>query len=266
MPSPSGPTFQLQEFEHSKAVVNECIEALKRDGAVIIRNVLDQDILEQIKKDIRPAFDRDVPYSNSNAFPKETRRANGLIGKSEAFSNRILGNQLYQAICNHLLTCSHQLTWGDQKRVKTTKPILDATTCFLVGPGSNDQPLHRDDSLHHNVLPEITAEGYRSGRDEIVAFFVAGTNTTKANGATRVIPGSHLWGMETMPSEADAVHAELCAGDGLIMLGSCFHGGSANTTKEESRLVLGVFMTKGINRTVRTSLSIMIRVNRNKMS
>ncbi|KAL3952728.1 hypothetical protein ACCO45_012671 [Purpureocillium lilacinum] len=246
---PLHPPCQFQEVDYRTAQAGECIKALKQDGAVILRNILDQSVLERIKEDVRPAFERDVPYTRSNAFPKETRRANGLIGKSVAFTEHIVGNQLYQSICDELLSCSHQMVWGDQKQTASAKPILDATTCFSVGPGAKNQPLHRDDSLHHNHLSEITAPEYTNGRDELVGFFVAGTDTTKANGATRVIPGSHLWGMDTMPREADAVHVELRAGDGLIMLGSCFHGGSANTTNDEYRIVLAVFMTKGINRT-----------------
>lgn len=245
-------TASFQQLEYASATAAACIQALRHDGAVILKNVLSSEVLDQIKQDVAPAFSRDVPFARSNVFPKETRRANGLIGKSPAFTNHIIGNALYQSVCDAILTKSHEMVWGAERHTKTLKPILDATTCFSVGPGAGNQPLHRDDSLHHNVLSEIaTAEAYEVGRDEIVALFIAGTNTTEANGATRLIPRSHLWGMDAMPQEKDAVHVELSAGDGLIMLGSCFHGGSANTTDDEYRQVFAAFMTKGINRTVR---------------
>ncbi|KIW36459.1 uncharacterized protein PV06_11275, partial [Exophiala oligosperma] len=60
--------------------------------------------------------------------------------------------------------------------------------------------------------------------------------TTKANGATRFIPGSHLWKHDTPPAEDLCVYAELEPGDGFIMLASCYHGGSANTTTNQERL------------------------------
>ncbi|OAA42552.1 phytanoyl-CoA dioxygenase family protein [Cordyceps fumosorosea ARSEF 2679] len=243
-------TSPFQQVDYATATAAACIEALKHDGAVIVKKVLPPDILDQIKQDVAPAFARDVPFAKSNVFPKETRRANGLIGKSPAFTNQIIGNHLYQSVCDALLTKSHEMVWGAERQTKTLRPILDATTCFSVGPGAGDQPLHRDDSLHHNILSEIaSAEAYNVGRDDIVAMFIAGTDTTEANGATRLIPKSHLWGMDAMPQEKDAFHVELHAGDGLIMLGSCFHGGSANTTADEYRLVFAAFMTKGINRT-----------------
>lgn len=84
---------------------------------------------------------------------------------------------------------------------------------------------------------------------------MAGKKTTKRNGATRFIPGSHLWDYAAgPPNEAQAFYAELEPGDGLMMLSGCFHGGSANTTdqpdengqvKLEERLVYSTFMTRG---------------------
>jgi len=67
----------------------------------------------------------------------------------------------------------------------------------------------------------------------------------------RFIPGSHLWSPETPPSEDLAFYAELEPGDGFMMLSSCYHGGSANTTKDQERLVYSCFMTKGYLRQVR---------------
>ena len=55
--------------------------------------------------------------------------------------------------------------------------------------------------------------------------------TTKHNGATIVIPGSHLWDTERPPYEHEAVPAELRPGDTLLFHGHVYHAGGANTTK-----------------------------------
>ncbi|KAH0847576.1 phytanoyl-CoA dioxygenase family protein [Fonsecaea pedrosoi] len=243
------PDIKVVEYEYSETKLEDCLKTLARDGGVILRNVLQKDVLDQIERDLRPSFDADVAYASERSFPKETRRANGLIAKSETFVKHIVANKLYQDICTEYLTNVHKSWWGDAELTSKSLPILDATTCFSVGPGAKDQPLHRDCMIHHNVLPEITAAEYKPGRDHTIDFFIAGTKTTKANGATRFVPRSHLWGMERRPCPEEAVYAELNLGDGFIMLGSCFHGGSANTTADEERLVYGAFMTKGINRT-----------------
>ena len=65
-------------------------------------------------------------------------------------------------------------------------------------------------------------------------------------GATRFIPGSHLWDyQEGPPREEQTVYAELNPGDVFMMLSGCFHGGSANTTKDEERVILSTFNCRG---------------------
>lgn len=53
-----------------------------------------------------------------------------------------------------------------------------------------------DDYHAHNVHTEVPApwvDERDMNREMAVGLFVAGTDTNKANGATRFIPGSHLW-------------------------------------------------------------------------
>jgi ectoine hydroxylase-related dioxygenase (phytanoyl-CoA dioxygenase family) len=109
-----------------------------------------------------------------------------------------------------------------------------------------NQPLHRDDDIHYADRPRVdTYPKPTNSREYGIGFFVAGTKTTKANGATRFIPGSHLEATLQPPDEAFAQYAELNPGDGFIMLSSCYHGGSANKTKDEERLLFSCFMTRG---------------------
>ena len=61
------------------------------------------------------------------------------------------------------------------------------------------------------------------------------TDFTVENGATQVVPGSHLWPAERQALPEEIVSAEMPAGSALYYLGSAIHGGGANTTKSESR-------------------------------
>lgn len=67
------------------------------------------------------------------------------------------------------------------------------------------------------------------------------TRTTKENGATIVIPGSHLWGPERCPYDEEAVPAELRPGDALIFVGNIYHAGGSNitTSVETLRSLIG---------------------------
>jgi ectoine hydroxylase-related dioxygenase (phytanoyl-CoA dioxygenase family) len=65
----------------------------------------------------------------------------------------------------------------------------------------------------------------------MIGCIAAMTKITYENGATMVIPKSHVWGDERAPEVYEAVPAELEIGDALIFLGNTYHGGGANTTK-----------------------------------
>lgn len=60
---------------------------------------------------------------------------------------------------------------------------------------------------------------------------LAVTKSTKENGATMVIPRSHLWGMDRAPKVAEAIPVELDVGDAFFFQGNVYHGGGANTTR-----------------------------------
>jgi ectoine hydroxylase-related dioxygenase (phytanoyl-CoA dioxygenase family) len=53
-----------------------------------------------------------------------------------------------------------------------------------------------------------------------------------ANGATRVVPGSHRWPHERQPEPDEIADAVMPAGASVIYLGSTIHGGGANDTKD----------------------------------
>lgn len=71
------------------------------------------------------------------------------------------------------------------------------------------------------------------------------TKTTKENGATVIIPKSHLWGPDRCPLDEEAIPAELEIGDAAIFVGNVYHAGGANVTVDDARETIGIFMCKG---------------------
>ena len=55
------------------------------------------------------------------------------------------------------------------------------------------------------------------------------------NGATQVVPGSHLWDRQRAPEACEIAQATMSAGSALYYLGRTLHGGGANRTKNQSR-------------------------------
>lgn len=105
---------------------------------------------------------------------------------------------------------------------------------------------------YHHRDPRITTDQWHVGRDSGIALFLAGTRTTKENGATRFVPGSHLQGSAEGPgNEDEAIYAEMEKGDCLVMFTSLYHAGSPNLTEDEERLVYTNFSIRGTLRGVR---------------
>ncbi|EXJ81290.1 hypothetical protein A1O3_07580 [Capronia epimyces CBS 606.96] len=237
---------KVPDLDSRTVTTDEVVQALIVAGGCILRHAATPDQLAAIEADTRPWIEEDLPWKGEG-FPEQTRRVCGLAGKSKAFTETVICNRLLQDVSAVLLSSTFTMWNGDKKVTSVARPQLNNTVVFSIGPGAGDQGLHRDDIIHHNHLPPITASEYKIGRDVGIGYFIAGKQTTKANGATRFIPGSHLWGpLEPQPDESLCVYAELEPGDAFIMLSSAYHGGSANTTVDEERLVYSCFMAKGL--------------------
>jgi len=227
--------------------VKEAVAALKLAGGVIIKNIMSSSSIAQIESEIRPHLDADIPWEG-DFFPPETRRAYRLISKSHTAAMELPLNPLFTGVTKAFLEERFWAWTGDKKNESVSKPQLNNSIAFSIGPGAKKQPLHRDDMTHlvRNARVDVyPTDAGQSRRDTAVGFFVAGKPTTRENGATRFIPGSHLWEHEREPKEELAIYAELEPGDGLFILASVYHGGSANTTKDQERLVYSCFMTRG---------------------
>jgi ectoine hydroxylase-related dioxygenase (phytanoyl-CoA dioxygenase family) len=249
------PLPEVKTFDSTTVTNDEIIAALISTGGCIIKNVMKAEDLAAIEKDTRAHLLADKSY-NGTSFPMQTRRVNGLASKSKVFMEKLVCYKGYQDVCDTLLTSSTTNWVGDVQYQSNSKPQLHNTIVISIGPGAEPQPLHRDDMVHHRINQKQEVSEYTIGQDSAIGFFVVGKKTTKANGATRFIPASHLWKHDTPPAENLTVYAELEAGDGFIMLASWYHGGSANTTIDQERLVYSCFMTKGCLRKVRKAPTI----------
>jgi ectoine hydroxylase-related dioxygenase (phytanoyl-CoA dioxygenase family) len=93
------------------------------------------------------------------------------------------------------------------------------TSAIQVHPGQNAQVLHYEQGIY--PLPR--------DRDVMLTALWAFDDFTAANGATRIVPGSHQR-PKGKPDPAEAVPAEMPAGSVLLFSGRLYHGAGANTT------------------------------------
>ena len=157
--------------------VADLIAAIEQDGAVIIEDLLDADLLARFNQELDPLLtEPPAPGEFINPaieffFGSNTRHVTAVPAKSRIFAEEILVNPALLGICDAILgpSCArYQLNLAH---------VLDR------GPGTEQQIMHRDE-LVWNYLPKPHAEVQ-------LATIIALVDFTAENGATRVFPGSH---------------------------------------------------------------------------
>jgi ectoine hydroxylase-related dioxygenase (phytanoyl-CoA dioxygenase family) len=213
----------MPTLEHVSANVapQTVYNVLQRDGAVVIENILSRDALGNLNNELdalisetapglrHPAHERMVEF-----YGHATVRFDGLPGKSESFLDVMLTPLLCGAADHFLLANCHDY-------------IFNTGQLIQIGPGEDAQRLHRDeDAWGFLKAPKPTLQ--------VEAMFAL-SDFTIENGATQVVPGSHLWPPDREPRADEVVQAEMPAGSALMYLGSAIHGGGANTTRDQHR-------------------------------
>ncbi len=100
--------------------------------------------------------------------------------------------------------------------------LVSSLSSIAIGPGESPQPIHADDQVIPLPKPHPPT---------VCNTMWALTDFTEANGATRIIPGTHLApDSPDLTKKYDSVPAEMERGSVLVWHGSLWHGGGANTT------------------------------------
>ena len=101
--------------------------------------------------------------------------------------------------------------------------LVSSLSSIAIGPGESPQPIHADDQVIPLPKPHPPT---------VCNTMWALTDFTEANGATRLVPGSHLGPLPRPESTYETIAAEMPRGSVLVWHGSLWHGGGANTTSE----------------------------------
>ena len=224
--------------------ISSLIEALDRDGVAMVEDAIPPALLSSLNAEFDGLISAAQPGTPNHIemlidfMGHKTVRIDGLPGKSKAFVE-LLQHPLALEMADHYLlpSCLHYLL--------STAQLIEIQTEETV------QHLHRDDTAW--MRPPIpndrtVAPGPDAVQLEVIVLYAL-CDFTAENGATRVVPGSHLWPDKRKPQEHEVVAAEMKAGSAIYYLGKTLHGGGPNLTKDQKRRALFLGFSLGWLRT-----------------
>lgn len=224
-------------------------QLLKDDGCVVIKSMLSPNQISHLNKDMDTALAEVCAGESANPTAKplpaglepgevygtNTKRMGNLINRSPTWRDEIVNSDIMHAV-------------SEEAMRETGDYWLNTAEMIEIGPGSQAQALHADGggwwpfwSMMGKWKPEFQ-----------INFLIATTRTTKANGATCIVKGSHKMEYpEDLTEESfkawefpeeQVETVELEAGDCLLLSSRIVHRGGANLTSDEFRRVLSVMV------------------------
>jgi ectoine hydroxylase-related dioxygenase (phytanoyl-CoA dioxygenase family) len=179
------------------------------DGYTIVENAIEPDLVDALNEDLL-RLERElgiVPGNNSFEGTKTVRIYNLLVH-----------GELYERIP------VHESVLPIVERVLDHGCLVSSLSSIAIGPDETAQPIHADDQLIPIAKPHVPT---------VCNSMWALTDFTAENGATRLIPGTHL--ADSSPDygrDYESIAAEMPKGSVLVWHGSLWHGGGANATSE----------------------------------
>jgi hypothetical protein len=189
----------------------DVLAALDEAGCAVIERLVDEATVAGVIDELGPYLEA-TPPGGDDFSGRSTRRTGAVLARS-ATSQRMIAHPLVLEVTDGYL-------WPG----KTTYQ-LHLTQLIAIGPDSPEQALHRDQWCF-DFFP------FPDDVEVELATMWALTDFTAANGATRVVPGSHREGNEALGAPDRVVQAEMPAGSVFIYGGRTVHGGGANTTDD----------------------------------
>jgi ectoine hydroxylase-related dioxygenase (phytanoyl-CoA dioxygenase family) len=198
---------------------------LDSEGYLVLEDVMDESLLDQVRRRVDELFELEGAQAGAE-FKQEphARRLANLVNKGEVF-----------------------------ERVIETPRVLDCME-HVLGPGfklsslnvrSADPDNHWSQPLHADSGAVADERGYWVCNSVWML-----DDFTESNGAIRMVPGSHRWGMAPDQALEDlyAPHPQEIlltgrAGTAVVMNAHMWHGGTANRTQAQRR-AMHVYYTR----------------------
>lgn len=187
------------------AVTDVDLAAVRQDGYVVLPGLLSEQDLGEIRAAVTPLLDK----KGRNIFEgRTTQRVYSVLNKTRA-CDRIADHPRVLALLDRLFLPNY---------------LLSMLQVINIKPGEQPQMAHADDLFYPIPRP----------RDALGAATIwAIDEFTASNGATEIIPGSHLWGTRVPTAQDVRVPVVMAPGSCVFFLGTLWHGGGANRSESD---------------------------------
>jgi ectoine hydroxylase-related dioxygenase (phytanoyl-CoA dioxygenase family) len=185
------------------------LAAVERDGYTILEGAIEPELADELLDTLDRLVDELGVEPAGNRFEgARTLRVYNLLARGEVFQRVPVHPEVLPVVDG----------------VLGSGCLVSSLSSIDIRPGEIAQPIHADDQLIPIPKPHPPT---------VCNTMWALTDFTDANGATRIIPGSHQ--ADSSPdygSHYDSIPAVMPKGSVLLWHGSLWHGGGANRTRE----------------------------------
>ena len=183
------------------------LERIERDGFTIVHDAIPAELCDELRAELERLEPELGIGPGTNGF--------------EGYATHRIYNLLARGLLFEQIP-----TWPEvlpiARGVLGDGCLVSSLSSIVIGPGERAQPIHADDQVIPLPKPHVAT---------VCNSMWALTDFTEKNGATRIVPGTHV--ADHSPEYGrhyDSIAAVMPRGSVLVWHGSLWHGGGANRT------------------------------------
>jgi ectoine hydroxylase-related dioxygenase (phytanoyl-CoA dioxygenase family) len=182
------------------------LASIQEDGYTVVEDAIEPDLVDELSAALgRLEADLGTVPAENSFEGRQTWRVYNLLVHGDVFAR----------------VPTHANVLPVVERVLDPGCLLSSLSSIAIGPDESPQPIHADDQLIPLPKPHPPV---------VCNTMWALTDFTEANGATRLVPGTHRQDSPDFGRDYDSIPAVMAKGSVLVWHGSLWHGGGANTT------------------------------------
>lgn len=258
-------TAAIESFSRDEKS-DDIAAALRQNGAVIVRDVLSHEAVDELRAKLKPAYD--AVTLDPDSIVGNKKGLSCLFSRGKEFSEHLLLNPVLLDMADAILMPQVPMGPAASSREGLPEPLdsddfekiydrlwqprdpvlgpnchhyrMNISAGTQVFAGKSTQPLHREMDIYRPFIEQSADQP-----ECILAANWAASDFTVDNGATLLVPGSHLWPKDRVAEPHEVTQAVMPKGSVVFWLGRMLHAFGVN--RDESKPREGFLFTMLVN-------------------